>query len=255
MTHWTEQLFQNQAESYTQFFENRFDQAVEEVQHLLELLEDERGITPERILDVPCGSGRHVLAFAERGYRADGMDFSEEFIDQARDRATERELTGRTAFHVHDMRELDEWGGSFDLITNFWNSMGYYEKETDVEILSEMNRLLAEDGVVAIQTSNKDYYVKNFESASVSEEDEQLYVERREFDPKTGRFHTVLEVFSETDGGYEHLETMEWKPRHYAPVEWREMCETAGFDDVALYGGFDGEALDLDSDTVVVLAS
>lgn len=254
MVHWTEQLFQKQSESYAQFFDNRFDQAVEEVEQLLELLEDERGAVPERILDVPCGSGRHVLTFAEKGHRADGMDFSEEFIHQARDRATERGLTGRAEFHVHDMRNLDEWDGSFDLITNFWNSMGYYEKETDVGILSEMNRLLADNGVVAIQTSNKEYYVKNFESSSVSEDGEHLYVERRDFDLETGRFHTVLEVFSVTDAGYTHLETMEWKPRQYAPVEWKEMCETAGFDDVSLFGGFNGESLDLDSHTAVILA-
>lgn len=254
MSHWTERLFQTQAESYAQFFERRFEQAATEVDRLLDLLEDERGVTPECVLDVPCGSGRHVLAFAEAGYSATGLDFSAEFIDRARDRAAGRDLAGRAAFHVHDMRDLDEWEGSFDLVTNLWNSMGYYGKDTDVEVLSEMNRLLADGGVVAIQTSNKDHYLNDFEPSSVSEVDDRLHVERRDFDPATGRFHTTLEIFESADAGYEHLETMEWAPRHYAPVEWRELCESAGFDDVSLFGGFDGEAVSLDSETVVVLA-
>jgi cyclopropane fatty-acyl-phospholipid synthase-like methyltransferase len=255
MTHWTERLFQKQAAAYTEFFESRFDDAVKEVDELLQLVEDERGVTPEHTLDVPCGSGRHVLAFADEGHHVEGLDFSEEFVDQARDRASERGLTDRAEFHVHDMRDLDEWEGTYDLVTNFWNSMGYYDKETDVEMLSEMNRLLANDGVVAIQTSNKEYYVKNFEPSSVSEDDDRLYVERQEFEPETGRFHTALEIFSAGDTGYEHQETMEWEPRFYAPVEWTEMCETAGFDDVSLFGELDGEPLSLDSDTIVILAS
>lgn len=255
MTHWAEQLFQKQAETYTHFFDNRLDQAPEEVQQLLQLVEDERGVIPDCILDVACGSGRHVLAFADNGYDAEGLDFSEEFIAQAREWATEKGLTDRVDFHIHDMRELDKLGESFDLITNFWNSMGYYGKATDVRILSEMKRLLTEDGVVAIETNNKEYYLRNFESSSVSGGDDHLYVERREFDVETGRFHTVLDTFSATDTGYEHLETMEWEPREYAPVEWKEMCERAGFDDVSLFGGFEGESLSLDSETVVVLAS
>lgn len=109
MTHWTERLFQEQAATFAPFFERRFDDASEEVQNLLQLVEKERGMDPERILDVACGSGRHVLAFAGEGYYAEGLDFSEEFIDRAKERATEEELTDRVEFHVHDVRGLDVW--------------------------------------------------------------------------------------------------------------------------------------------------
>lgn len=33
------------------------------------------------------------------------------------------------AFYLDDMRALDEWDGSYDLITSFWNSLGYYDME------------------------------------------------------------------------------------------------------------------------------
>jgi ubiquinone/menaquinone biosynthesis C-methylase UbiE len=257
MTHWTEHLFQEQGGTFVRFFDRnrRFDAAAEEVHQLLQLVEDERGVTPDRTLDVACGSGRHVLAFADEGCHAEGMDFSAESIDRAQERATEKGLDDRVEFHVHDMRELDEWNGSFDLITNFWNSMGYHDKATDVEILTEMNRLLSEEGVVAIEMNNKECAIKNFVSSKVREGDDHLYVERRDFDPATGRFPTRIDVFSIADSRYEHVETMEFEPRLYAPVEWVEMCETAGFDNVSLFGGFGGEPLSLDSKLVVVLAS
>lgn len=121
------------------------------------------------MLDVACGIGRHVSAFAEEGYYIEGLDLSEEFINRARDRINEKEVDDRVELHVHDMRELGEWGSSFDLITNFWNSLGYYDKVTDVMILTQTKRLLSEEGVVTIEMSNKEFYVKNFDSSSVRE--------------------------------------------------------------------------------------
>lgn len=254
MTHWTERLYEEQADTFVQFLERRFDQATEEVQNLTQLIENERGLEPERVLDVACGIGRHVLAFAEEGYYTEGLDLSDEFINRARDRISEKGVDDRVELHVHDMRELDEWDGSFDLITNFWNSLGYYDKATDVMILTQMKRLLSEEGVVAIEMSNKEFYVKNFDSSSVREVGDKLHVERKEFNLETGRFETTLDVFMADASGYKYLETMEFQPRLYAPVELKEMCENAGFDEVSLFGGLDGSDLSLDSSRAVVLA-
>lgn len=133
--------------------------------------------------------------------------------------------------------------------------MVYYGKSTDVSMLSELKRLLSEEGVLAIEMGNREFFVKNFESSSVKEVDDELHVERREFDPETGRFETTIDVFSIVGSGYEHLDTMEFEPRLYAPVELKEMCEQAGFEEVSLFGGLEGGPLSLDSDLVVVLAS
>src|SRR5215831_1583258 len=37
-----------------------------------------------RILDIPCGNGRHSLEFAKRGYAVTGIDLSDEFVAEAR---------------------------------------------------------------------------------------------------------------------------------------------------------------------------
>ncbi|PSP92746.1 hypothetical protein BRC78_02695 [Halobacteriales archaeon QH_8_68_33] len=100
------------ADLYVPFFEERFD------------------ADPETALDVACGAGRHVIAFVDRGLDAEGLDFSERFLDEAR----ERELSDNAAFRHHDMRELDEVTGSYDLVTSFWNSLGYYDRATDERV-------------------------------------------------------------------------------------------------------------------------
>src|SRR3954471_1822980 len=42
---------------------------------------------PARLLDLPCGLGRHALLLAGRGYRVTGIDIAQEAIESARGRA------------------------------------------------------------------------------------------------------------------------------------------------------------------------
>ena len=46
-------------------------------------------LEPGRALDLACGSGRHAVWLAERGFRVTAVDFSEEALRQARERAEE----------------------------------------------------------------------------------------------------------------------------------------------------------------------
>jgi 2-polyprenyl-3-methyl-5-hydroxy-6-metoxy-1,4-benzoquinol methylase len=45
------------------------------------------------ILDAGCGTGEHALFFAARGQKVTGIDFLEEAIRRARNKAAERGLT------------------------------------------------------------------------------------------------------------------------------------------------------------------
>src|SRR5256712_11848977 len=42
-----------------------------------------------RILDAPCGVGRHSIELARRGFQVTGVDFSETELDRARKAGTE----------------------------------------------------------------------------------------------------------------------------------------------------------------------
>jgi SAM-dependent methyltransferase len=254
VTHWADRLFREQADSFAEHFEDMFEAADAEVDELLDLLVAEFDCEPERSLDVACGVGRHALALADRGVAAEGLDFSEPFLDRARERASDRGLADRTAFRHRDMRDLDELSGSYDLITVFWNSLGYYGRETDETVLADARELLADDGVLVVEQSNRDAFVAEFDEATVTESDDRLTVYRQDFDVETSRFATTLDVFDAAGDGYEHVDRMEWENRLYAPPVLRELCETAGFEDVALFGGFDGSDLTLESMRVVLVA-
>ena len=202
MTHWADRLFREQADLFAESFADMFDAADEQVADLLGLLSEEYGYEPERSLDIACGVGRHVLALGDRGVDAEGLDFSAAFVERARERASERGLTGQTTFHEADMRDLDEWAGSYDLITVCWNSLGYYGRETDEAVLADARDLLSDEAVLVVDLSNRDFLLRNFDETTVSEDDDRLSVYRQEYDPETGRFATTIDVFAVTDSGY-----------------------------------------------------
>ena len=254
MTHWADRLFREQADLFAESFADMFDAADEQVADLLGLLAAEYGCEPERSLDIACGVGRHVLALGDRGVDAEGLDFSAAFVERARDRASERGLTDQTTFHEADMRDLDEWTGSYDLITVCWNSLGYYGRETDEAVLADARDLLSDEAVLVVDLSNRDFLLRNFDETTVSEDDDRLSVYRQEYDPETGRFATTIDIFAVTEDGYEYLDRMAWENRLYAPSVLGELCDDAGFEDISLFGGFEGSDLTLESRRVVAVA-
>jgi SAM-dependent methyltransferase len=99
------------------------EQTRAEVDFLVKTLRPPEGA---RLLDVPCGGGRHSLELAARGYRTVGVDISEEFIAEARARAARGGL--QAEWFMADMRSLPnefEFGGAF----SFGNSFGYLDRD------------------------------------------------------------------------------------------------------------------------------
>jgi SAM-dependent methyltransferase len=74
-----------------------------------------------RLLDVPCGNGRHAALLAARGHQVTGVDSSAEFIAEARDTANPARWV------LGDMCELP-WTAEFDGAYCFGNSFGYLDR-------------------------------------------------------------------------------------------------------------------------------
>jgi cyclopropane fatty-acyl-phospholipid synthase-like methyltransferase len=77
-----------------------------------------------RVLDVPCGSGRHALALAARGHHVLGVDISTEAIAHARQAAQDAGLDVELV--VGEMRELPR-DGTVDAAICMGNSIGYLD--------------------------------------------------------------------------------------------------------------------------------
>ncbi|MEA3061745.1 MAG: hypothetical protein QOJ94_1526 [Sphingomonadales bacterium] len=103
---------------------------------------------PARLLDIPCGAGRHALALARAGYRVTGIDLSEDAIDRAR--AAGEGLS--VDFRRGDMRSLD-LAERFDGVLCLGNSLSYFPPEEMRAFVASLAARLANGGRLIVDTS------------------------------------------------------------------------------------------------------
>ena len=72
-----------------------------------------------RVLDAPCGFGRHSLALARRGFQVTGVDLSETELQRAKERAAAAGVPLQLV--RQDMRDM-EFSGEFDLALNLFSA-------------------------------------------------------------------------------------------------------------------------------------
>ncbi len=106
-----------------------------------------------RILDVPCGFGRHSLLLARCGYRVTGVDISPELLARARRQAAAHSLP--IAFRRGNMRRLSGLRG-FDLLLNLFTSFGYFGDAGDRIVLQGFYRALRPGGWLVMHLINRD---------------------------------------------------------------------------------------------------
>ena len=173
--HWFEDLADHMGLAYDRYAHTKG--TVQEVDHLVDALNLVPG---ERILDVGCGTGRHVHELACRGMVVHGVDISERFVEIARDGAPD----GST-FERLDARSL-EFEASFDaVICLCQGAFGMMTADGDDDaVVSGMARALRPGGRLALSAFNAYFAVK--------------YHDRAEFDAATGVSRERTEIRSES---------------------------------------------------------
>ncbi|HKQ63253.1 MAG TPA: methyltransferase domain-containing protein [Candidatus Polarisedimenticolaceae bacterium] len=102
-----------------------------------------------RVLDVPCGLGRHSIELASRGYKLTSVDLSAEGIAIARKRGAEAKVD--VDWRQADMRELP-WEAEFDAIFCFGNSFGYLDPPGMRAFVAAVARALKRGGRFAMDS-------------------------------------------------------------------------------------------------------
>ena len=100
-----------------------------------------------RVVDIGCGFGRHARALGENGYRVLGVE---------RDRwvAHRAEIDVR----VLDMRELHQLGESFDAAICMWQSFGYFDDETNLDVLRKIAGRLRPKGRLVLDVYHRGFF-------------------------------------------------------------------------------------------------
>lgn len=144
-------------------------------------------VTPRwRILDVGCGSGRHLEVLAAHGLaRAYGADLSLPLLRDARARA----LPVARA----DMRHLPFKPGGFDLVTSFFTSFGYFATfEEDVDALAQFVSALKPGGYLFLDLINPAPLIRSLVPEDRRAVDGAVVLQRRRVERAPGAPHATV---------------------------------------------------------------
>ena len=220
-----------------------------EVSAMLELLGLPYGA---RVLDVPCGWGRHTKLLAESGMETLGADLSPELLLRARGRQGPKPSARGPRYVAADLRDLPFPDASFDAVINVYTSLGLFlDDAEDLRALREARRLLAPGGVFLLESMHRDEIMPQYTTRDQWELPDGTRVRvRRRFDPVSG---ITYDAFRWTRGEQRGRKSHALRLR--TATEIAALLRGAGFEDIVWYGDWDLSPLRYDSPRVVALCS
>ena len=217
-----------------------------EIDFLEKVLALKRGA---KVLDCPCGHGRHSIELARRGYDVTGQDLNGFFLEEAKKAAAQAEVSVR--WNKGDMREIP-FENEFDISLILFTAFGYLESdEEDQKALDAVARTLKRGGKFVLDVINRDRVVRNYRSnhwAKLS--DGSVVLTEAEFDHATGRNNEKRTRIG-TDGKREEFSL---PLRMYTVVELAAMFRKAGLTLKEMYGSYNADPLTFDSKRYILIA-
>ena len=214
-----------------------------EVEFLLEELTLQPG---DSVLDVGCGTGRHSIELARRGYSVTGVDLSSEMLARAARAANtagvEVEWIRSDATRFSLSRQYD---AAICLCEGAFGLLG----ETDdpiaqpLAILRNIAASLKPGAKLVLTVLNGAAMLRRYENDDV----------------QAGQFDPLTLVESSEHAPREGLPVIPTRERGFVPTELVALCNLAGLSAVHMWGGTAGNwgrrPLDLDEIEIMVVAS
>ena len=209
-----------------------------------------------RVLDTACGTGRHAIALAQRGYDFVGADLSAAMVERARENAAAAGV--EIVFHQAGLGELSQHiAGPFDTVLCLGQSLPHLLNAEEVRAtLRDFAALLRPGGLLLIQNRNDERLQaqsQRFLPLSQHREGERewLFVRLLDFAPEQITFHMIT-LRRDDEGWQQRVSTA--VHRLISRVELEEGLHQAGFDEMSCYGSWKLEPFDREhsGDLVVV---
>jgi len=226
MAKWYEDLFKNYSRRYDK--ESFTQGTLGEVDFIEKEIDGNKSV---RILDVGCGTGRHAIELALRGYSVKGIDLSLDQLERAKEKSKETGV--EITFEQKDARDFcypNQYNLAIMMCEGAFSLME--TDEMNFQILKNIYGSLAPKGKLIFTTLNglfplfhsvKDFINDNLEKAESSE---------NTFDLMTFRDFSTFEIVDDL-GVTKRLECNE---RYYVPSEITWLLKSLGFVNIAIHG-------------------
>jgi cyclopropane fatty-acyl-phospholipid synthase-like methyltransferase len=219
-----------------------------EVRGIIDLL----GIQPgQRLLDCPCGYGRHSIGLAKHGLEVVGADINSEELQKACQKIGE---LPNLQLIKNDMRFL-YFHDYFDAVINMFYSFGFFETdEENLQVLRNFYMALKPGGRFLMHTDVNIPRItsgkyKSYEQRHLCDGKVLELIDR--YDPASKRIEGTWTLMH-ADGQREELTP--YSVRVYTCQEFTDWCYTTGFTKVTAYGSWDGAPLTDDSEDMMIIA-
>jgi len=198
----------------------------------------------DRILDIPCGYGRHSIELTRNGFSVTGIDINEEHLKIAKKNSEGQQIK----FLKKDMRNIGKDNyNQFDLV-------GFFEKEKDNEkTIKEFYNALRKNGKFLLHT---DISPEMFEGGKYRFKEERNLAEGKtliieeKYNNKNKRMEGSWTIISKN--GEERLTP--YSVRIYSKEEFEELAKRTGFKKIKFYGSFEGEKFTSGSPELIMVA-
>jgi SAM-dependent methyltransferase len=224
------------------------ERTVSEVDGLVRLLEL---TSPSRILDVPCGYGRHTIELALRGYEVVGNDINELHLEIARKKAQQQGVCPN--FLKENMLFLDH-PCEFDVLINMFYSFGFFNSDAEnMMVLKNFFSALKPGGIFLMHT---DVNIPRITSGKYKT------AESRELE-SGGNLHICEHynhVTKRIDGSWtieanDKISSKPYSVRVYDENEFKNLCIEVGFESCLSYGDWFGGSYRQDSEEIIFVAT
>lgn len=226
MKQWYEALFTDYAKTYDK---EAFTQGT--LQEVSFIEKEIRGNKRVKILDVGCGTGRHAVELAKRGYNVTGLDLSPSQLKRAAEKAMAAGV--KIKFIRKDARNFD-FKGKFGLVIMLCEG-GFSLMETDemnYRILENCSKSLKKGGKFIFTTLNAMYPLVSSLKKILNDGAVGTKTGKITFDITTLREHSVM-TFTDDHGRKKKLRCSE---RFYMPTELNWMLKSLGFRKIDIFG-------------------
>jgi 2-polyprenyl-3-methyl-5-hydroxy-6-metoxy-1,4-benzoquinol methylase len=225
MTQWYEALFTNYAKNYDN--ESFTQGTLTEVDFLEKEIEQNRNI---HILDIGCGTGRHSIELARRGYSVKGIDLSDNMLNRAKEKAIEAGVS--IDFQLADARSF-HYPEQFGLVIMLCEG-AFSLMETD-----EMNFSILRNAIEALKPGGKFIFTclnalfPLYHSVKELVDSGTQGLHEGNFDVMQFRDFSTYTI--PDDDGKEMV--LKCNERYYAPSEITFMLKQLGVSKVDVFGG------------------